>query len=158
MPEKSGIAEGRVGLTEARVNRVAAAQREAARLDHDARIALEGNATTGHHEFLVRALKNVLATKLALFMFAQDLNHYSNKHSSRKSSHCGQKSLQPLQSRLASTSSVAYWLSPMTKGQTIMGREPPDGICGIGITCTELDVRLGLLESSPGLRSRYIWL
>ena len=67
----SGRAVGRVGLTEDQANRVAAAQREAARLDYDSRIALEGNVTTEHYEFLLRALNNVLATEVALFTFAQ---------------------------------------------------------------------------------------
>lgn len=67
----SGTRRGRIGLTEEQVERIAELQRDAARRDYYDRITLDDNLATEHREVFIRALKNVLATELALFTFAQ---------------------------------------------------------------------------------------
>ena len=67
----SGVLETRAGLTEEQVERIAAEQREAARLDYRERVTLEDRVSPEHYVIFTRALKNVLATELALFTFAQ---------------------------------------------------------------------------------------
>lgn len=68
---ESEIQRGREGLDEDQVERIAAEQRPAARLDHRKCISLEDNVPSGHHKVFARALKNVLSTEIAPFTFAR---------------------------------------------------------------------------------------